>query len=925
MRAIVLATLMQVSWMAPAVGQAPRDGTADRVEPADLALLGGRVVTLDASERMVEALAIRGGRIVAAGSNAEIEKQIGERTQVLRLGGNMVLPGFIETHCHAIGVARDAIHQTYAELSSIAEIQQWIRRRAAELPAGQWIEVPRNEITRLRERRHPTPAELDAACTTHPVLYTSVLKHVLNTAGFRAIGVVDDQGTIPGGEIVRDEMGRPALIRGGTAHIRKLIAPPPSISREATLDALAKLLRRYNEVGITSIFERATDRAGFEMFRTLSDQGRLTTRVTATFRFSARTAEGVEKYVAGLSLPPRAGDDWVRAGPLKITVDGGIHWGTTRLSEPYGPRRIQFYRLTDPNYRGELNYSVDEMRTIFETGTRLGWQMSCHVTGDDGTERVLDAVQAAAANTPAIVQQRFNLIHAYFPSPAIVQRARQLGVCVDTQGYLYYRDADVLSDIYGPAWAERFIGLGEWARGGVPVAINSDHMIGLDPDHAMNSFNPMLMLYIASVRKSDSGRVHGPQQRLSRLDALRSVTAWAAKLSFDESNRGTLEPGKLADLVVIDRDYLNCPEAEIRHIQVLRTIVGGKTVHQRSDRPENSRLPRDNLMVFRGEQGRVMPVQTTDDWQKRRGEIVRGMETVMGKLPGAERRCPLDVKIGQETDCGSYVRRLVTYSSEPGGRVPAYLLVPKSVLASGTRAPAVLCLHPTDNTIGHRVVVGLGGRPNRQYASELAERGFVTLAPSYPLLADYQPNLRELGWESGTLKAVWDNIRGLDLLESLPFVRPGRFGAIGHSLGGHNAVYTAVFDRRIEAVVSSCGLDSYLDYYGGGEERWFPEKGWCQTRYMLRLAEYRGRLREIPFDFHELIGALAPRAVFLSAPRHDSNFRHDSVDRIAAAAAQVYKLYGHPERLRVEHPDCDHDFPDAMRSIAYQLFDEVLH
>ncbi|MDR3638612.1 MAG: acetylxylan esterase, partial [Isosphaeraceae bacterium] len=168
------------------------------------------------------------------------------------------------------------------------------------------------------------------------------------------------------------------------------------------------------------------------------------------------------------------------------------------------------------------------------------------------------------------------------------------------------------------------------------------------------------------------------------------------------------------------------------------------------------------------------------------------------------------------------------------------------------------------------------------------------------------------------------NMHGLDLLESLPYVKPGGFGAIGHSLGGHNSVYTAVFDDRIKAVVSSCGLDSYLDYYGGDEKVWLPEKGWTQTRYMPRLRDYRGRLAEIPFDFHELIGALAPRHVLIIAPAKDHNFRAGSVDRIIAAARPVFQLYGHPERLRVEHPDCMHDFPPEMREAAYALFDMVL-
>ncbi len=337
------------------------------------------------------------------------------------------------------------------------------------------------------------------------------------------------------------------------------------------------------------------------------------------------------------------------------------------------------------------------------------------------------------------------------------------------------------------------------------------------------------------------------------------------------------------------------------------------------------RLPRDNLLVYRGLEDASEPVRDTGDWLKRRAEILAGMQAVMGPLPGAEKRCPLALRVEEEVDCGSHVRRLITYASEPGSRVPAYLLVPKAVLrGEGERVPAILCLHGTDNVVGHGVVVGLGGKPNRQYASELADRGYVTLAPNYPLLARYQPDLKALGWESGTVKAVWDNIRGLDLLESLPYVKPGAFATIGHSLGGHNSVFTAVFDDRLKVVVTSCGLDSFLDYYKGDEKVWLPEKGWTQTRYMPRLAGYRGRLAEIPFDFSELIGALAPRHVLIVAPQADSNFRADSVDRIVAAARPVFELYGHPERLRLEHPEGGHDFPTEMREKAYALFDQVL-
>jgi dienelactone hydrolase len=335
-------------------------------------------------------------------------------------------------------------------------------------------------------------------------------------------------------------------------------------------------------------------------------------------------------------------------------------------------------------------------------------------------------------------------------------------------------------------------------------------------------------------------------------------------------------------------------------------------------------LDRNYLLAYRDEAGRIAPVRTTADWLTRRASIVSAMQQIMGPLPGAAKRCPLDMQIEEDVDCGSYARMLISYASEPGGRVPAYLLVPNDALAGKRKAKAILCLHPTDSKLGHKIVVGLGGKPHRDYARELAERGYVTLAPSYPLLANYQPDLQALGYESGTMKAIWDNIRGIDLLESLPYVRVDGFGVIGHSLGGHNSVFTAVFDERIKVVVSNSGLDSLSDYYGGDPKHWQAGQGWCQNRYMPKLANYSGRLPELPFDFPEIVGTLAPRACFISAPLRDSNFSWQSVDRVAAAARQIYTLYGKPDNLIVEHPDSEHDFTDAMREKAYKLFDERL-
>ncbi|MBB5035991.1 dienelactone hydrolase family protein [Prosthecobacter dejongeii] len=329
-------------------------------------------------------------------------------------------------------------------------------------------------------------------------------------------------------------------------------------------------------------------------------------------------------------------------------------------------------------------------------------------------------------------------------------------------------------------------------------------------------------------------------------------------------------------------------------------------------------LSRTHLLEYRDEAGKLKTATTVAEWEVRRKAAVAAFLSMTGPLPGEVMRCPLDLRVEEEVDCGSYVRRLISYASSPGGRVPAYLCIPKAALM-GKPAPAVLCLHPTENVIGHKVVVGLGGKPHRQYAAELAERGYVTLAPSYPLLAQYQPDLKALGFTSGTMKAIWDNIRGLDLLETMPFVKKDAgFATIGHSLGGHNSIFTAVLEPRLKAVVSSCGFDSVLDYKDGNI------KGWVQERYILKMGDYLGRPQDVPFDYYELIACLAPRALYVNAPLKDSNFKWDSVDRIAAAAEAVYKLHGAEEGMIIRHPDCDHDFPDDERYESYGVIEKVL-
>jgi predicted dienelactone hydrolase len=398
--------------------------------------------------------------------------------------------------------------------------------------------------------------------------------------------------------------------------------------------------------------------------------------------------------------------------------------------------------------------------------------------------------------------------------------------------------------------------------------------------------------------------------------------------------------GKL-DLVAADRNGLTLLASE--HGPASNADL---TFDQQSVAPSIDRF--DLLRAY------ASRIESPTQWPLRRELTVKGMVAAMGELPTPERRVPLDVKVESREETPDYVRFKLTYAPEAGDRVPALLLVPRSVglaaedgigfaaLTATTgrgfaRLPAMLCLHPT-NPDGKAQTAGLVGEATRHYGHQLAQQGFVCLIPDYPSFGDYKtydfhqkrPKAETSGrglppaasdeplYVSGTMKAIWNNVRAVDLLESLGYVDGDRIGAIGHSLGGHNALYTAVFEPRIKAVVTSCGFNAFHDYYKG------DLKGWTSDRYMPRIRDvYENNPDKMPFDFPEVLAAIAPRPIYVSAPLHDANFEVGGVRKCIAAAQPVYELLGGSDqggrnKLVVEYPDCEHDFPDEVRARVYE-------
>jgi dienelactone hydrolase len=325
---------------------------------------------------------------------------------------------------------------------------------------------------------------------------------------------------------------------------------------------------------------------------------------------------------------------------------------------------------------------------------------------------------------------------------------------------------------------------------------------------------------------------------------------------------------------------------------------------------------KSHLLVYRDADQIEHAVRTPADWALRRAHILANMQRVMGPLPADSRRVPLDVRISQEQRELNYTRYKLTYATEKDERVPAWLLVPHK---HAGKLPGMLVLHQTIN-IGKDEPAGLGAQENKRIGVHLAERGYVVLCPDYPSFGDYAYEFGKSSYQSGSMKAIWNNMRAVDLLQSRPEVDPERIGCIGHSLGGHNSMFTAVFDTRIKAIVSNCGFTSFPKYYHGNL------KGWTSARYMPLIAtKFALQPKNVPFDFPEVVAALAPRAFLASAPLHDDNFEVSGVRDCITAAQPVYELLQVKEKLAANYPDCKHDFPPDVRKAAYDWLDRWLN
>lgn len=536
---------------------------------ADLLLRGGRVRVLDEAGTVGQSVAIRAGRIVAVGADAEIEELAGPGTRVIDLAGRTVLPGFVDTHCHIedIGTVEDTV--SFAGARTIAEVVERVREAAARTPAGEWIRGRIfHPVSQLVEARRPTRAELDAATRDHPVHLPFGHSCAVNSAALARAGIDRHTPDPPGGVIERDPDGEPTgiLEEGAERLVTDVVPPWPAEQRARQFE---RAMQRLTELGITGVVGGATAPSDVAALRALRDAGRATVRYGAVVAPTGELNPSVDlaewaAWFAGHPAPDET-DPWVREVGIKLQADGGMTLGTAALREPY----------PGTDHRGEQVVDADRLAALAGVAARAGWRVAVHAVGDAGIDLVLDAYDAVHRSAP-IDHRRFVLVHASLMTRDQAARARALGLHVAVQVGFLWDKAAVIRRNLGAARAAR----------AVPIRMLIDEMglqnVSAGTDHPINPLEPLINLQLMTTRRDAHGTDVGAGEAVTREEALRLLTSSAAWYTFDEHDRGTLEPGRLADLVVFSGDPLTVPADELTALRTDLTVVDGRVVFERA-------------------------------------------------------------------------------------------------------------------------------------------------------------------------------------------------------------------------------------------------------------------------------------------------------------------------------------------------------
>jgi hypothetical protein len=550
-------------------------------DPPDLVVHHAKVITLNGDQPAAQALAIAGDRIVAVGSDEQILKLSGPKTQRVDAGGKCVIPGLIDSHVHPAAAAVYEFDHPVPEMDTVADVLKHIAQRAEELDDGEWILLSQVFITRLRDQRYPTRKELDQAAPRNPVKFQTGPDCALNSLALKLSGIDRNFQLPPGdpGKIERDENGEPTgILRNASQHV-KAKSPDKSPSPDDRRERLRLLLADYNAVGLTSIADRDASPDEIELYRQLREAGKLTCRVFCSHSVNAQVPiEDVERQIQRVADHPLHKEDrwlWVRG--VKTYLDGGMLTGSAYMRQPWGVSDI--YSIRDPDYRGLRFIPADKLERMARYALERDLQFTAHSVGDGAVHALIDAY-AAINQTLPLKDRRPCVTHCNFMSAEAIAAMKDIGIVCDLQPAWLWLDGATLERQFGAERLTFFQPYKSLFDAGVIVGGGSDHMQKIGGKRSVNPYNPFLGMWIAITRQPRrlDHPLH-PEQRLSREEALRLYTINNATLTFEERHKGTLEPGKLADFVILNTDLLTCPVDEIPDITVAATYVGGKKVY----------------------------------------------------------------------------------------------------------------------------------------------------------------------------------------------------------------------------------------------------------------------------------------------------------------------------------------------------------
>lgn len=544
----------------------------------------GKIVTVDPQFRTVEAMAIRDGRIIAVGTDADIVKLAGQGTEQINLGGKTVLPGLIDSHVHAPAASMYEFEQRIPDMESVEDVLAYVRARAKTTDPGRWITLSQVFITRLREQRYPTRAELDKAAPRHPVAFRTGPDASLNSMALSMSGI-DAKFQVPAGEpcrVERDPSGQPTGILRNCARYIRSESGGSSPTNADRLARLRELLADYNSVGITSIVDANTSQADLELYRTLLGQNALTCRTFMAYGVDAQAPldriEATIREAAAHPLHQHNDMLWLRG--IKAFMDGGMLTGSAYMRQPWGVSKI--YAIDDPGYRGVRFIEPEKLYQMAKLALANDLQFTAHSQGDAAVDAMVEAYERINRDDFPVRARRPSITHASFMSPEAIAKMKALGVVANLQPAWLYLDGTTLRQHFGVERLAYFQPYRTLFEEGVTVGGGSDHMQKIGSLRSINPYNPFLGMWTTLVRqpRGSEAPLH-PEQNLTREQAIRLYTINNAFLTFEEARKGSLEPGKFADFIVLDRDILSCPVDEVKDIKVEATYLGGARVYVR--------------------------------------------------------------------------------------------------------------------------------------------------------------------------------------------------------------------------------------------------------------------------------------------------------------------------------------------------------